>query len=113
MIRIPVVWTRPKRVDEEFRQALAHDGVRHTRIRAGQPQSNGCVERVHQTILEECFRPTFARALIPRFTALRADLAHYLRYYNHDRARTGRRTQDCPPAEVLGAAKMWPHRSSR
>ena len=96
-----------------FRQALAHAGVRHTRIRAGRPQSNGCVERVHQTILEECYRPTFARALIPRFTALRTDLAQYLRYYNHDRAHTGRRTQGRTPAQVLGAAKMWPQRSSR
>ena len=93
-----------------FRQALAHADVRHTRICAGRPQSNGCVERVHQTILEECFRPTFPRALIPRFTALRTDLARYLQYYNHDRAHSGRRTQGRTPAQVLGAAKMWPSR---
>ena len=43
-----------------FTQALHHAGVRHTRIRAGRPQSNGCVEHVHQTILEECDRLTFA-----------------------------------------------------
>ena len=96
-----------------FRQALAHTGVRHTRIRAGRPQSNGCVEGVHQTILEECYRPTFARALVPRFTALRTDLARYLQFYNHDRAHTGRRTQGRTPAQVLGAAKMWPTRPSR
>ena len=48
-----------------FTDALRRAGVRHTRIRAGRPQSNGCVERVHQTILAECYRPTFARALIP------------------------------------------------
>ncbi len=96
-----------------FTQALHRAGVRHTRIRAGRPQSNGCVERVHQTILEECYRPTFARALIPRFTALRTDLAQYLQYYNRHRAHTGRRTQGRTPAQVLGAAKMWPQRPSR
>ena len=29
-------------------------GARHRFIRAGRPQTNGCVERVQQTILEEC-----------------------------------------------------------
>ena len=80
-----------------FTDSRRRAGVRHTRIRAGRPQSNGCVERVHQTILEDCYRPTFARALIPRFTALRADLVQYLRYYNHDRAHTGRRIQGRTP----------------
>jgi len=27
--------------------------------------SNGCVERVQQTILDECWKPAFARYLIP------------------------------------------------
>ena len=96
-----------------FTDALQAAGIRHTRIAAGRPQSNGCVERVPQTILEECYRPTFARALVPRFTALRTDLARYLRYYNDDRAHTGRRTQGRTPAHVLGAAKMWPRRPAR
>ena len=71
------------------------------------------MERVHQTILDQCHRPTFARALIPHFTALRADLAGCLHAYNHDRAHTGRLTQGLTPAEVLGAAKMWPQRPPR
>ena len=76
---------------------------------AGRPQSNECVERVHQTILEGCYRPTFARALIPRFTALRTDLAHHFQCYSHDRAHTQGRT----PAQAFGAAKFWPQRPSR
>ena len=96
-----------------FTAALRRAGVRHMRIRAGRPQSNGCVERVHQTILEECCCPTFARALVPHFTALRTDLARYLEYDDHGGAHTGRRTQGRTPAQVLGAAKMWPQRPSR
>ena len=46
-----------------FTDALAALGVRHTRIRAGRPQTNGHVERLHRTILEECWRPAFARFL--------------------------------------------------
>lgn len=48
------------------------------------------MERVQLTILEECWRPAFSRSLAPRITALRRDLEEYLRYYNTDRAHTGR-----------------------
>jgi transposase InsO family protein len=60
-------------------------GARHLFIRAGHPQTNGVVERVQQTILEECWKPAFARYLIPKYTGLRLDLDRYLRYYNTDR----------------------------
>ena len=39
-----------------YSEALHRTGVHHTRIRAGRPQSNGCAERVHQTIVAECSR---------------------------------------------------------
>ncbi len=83
-------------------------GAEHRLIRAGRPTSNGVVERMHRTILEECWRPSFARSLVPKLTALRRDLYSYLRYYNVDRAHTGRHTRGRTPAEVLGARKMRP-----
>ena len=83
-------------------------GARHRLIRAGRPTSNGAVERVQRTILEECWRPSFARSLVPRYTALRRDLDAYLGYYNYDRAHTGRHTQGRTPWQVLGARKTRP-----
>lgn len=91
-----------------FKQTLSELGADHTFIRAGRPQSNGCVERVQLTILEECWKPAFARHLIPKITGLARDLKAYLRYYNQERAHTGRNTRGRTPAEVLGKAKMWP-----
>jgi transposase InsO family protein len=90
----------------EFTATVTSVGARHRRIRAGRPTSNGAVERVQRTILEECWRPSFARSLVPRYTALRRDLDAYLDYYNFDRAHTGRHTKGRTPAEVLGARKM-------
>jgi len=85
------------------------DGVRHTQIRSGRPQTNGHVERLHRTILEECWRPAFARYLQVRFTGLRRDLARYLHEYNCDREHHGRITQGKRPADlVYGARKMEP-----
>ena len=51
---------------QEFRSAsfqatITQLGARHRFIRAGRPQTNGCVERVQQTILEECWKPASAR----------------------------------------------------
>jgi transposase InsO family protein len=91
----------------EFERAVERVGARHVFIHAGRPQTNGCVERVQETILEECWKPAFARALIPKYTGLRLDLERYLRYYNTDRAHTGRWTKGRTPEEVLGKVKMW------
>jgi transposase InsO family protein len=90
-----------------FGQVIAELGARHSFIRAGRPQTNGCVERVQQTILDECWKPAFARYLIPKQTGLRLDLERYLRYYNTERAHTGRWTRGRTPEEVLGKAKLW------
>lgn len=92
---------------EGFEAAVRRLGARHLFIRAGRPQTNGVVERVQQTILEECWKPAFARSLIPRYTGLRLDLDRYLRYYNTDRAHTGRWTKGRTPEQVIGKVKMW------
>jgi transposase InsO family protein len=93
----------------DFRAAIEALGARQTKIRAGRPQTNGHVERLHRTILEECWRPAFARYLQVRFTGLRRDLAHYLNDYNFDREHHGRTTAGRRPADlVYGARKMEP-----
>lgn len=90
-----------------FGDALRRLGARQVFIRAGRAQTNGCVERVQGTILEECWKPVFARYLIPKITGLRLDLGRYLDYCNTDRAHNGRWTRGRTPDEVLGKAKMW------
>jgi transposase InsO family protein len=85
------------------------DGVAHTQIRSGRPQTNGHVERLHRTILEECWRPAFARFLQVRYHGLKRHLAHYLHDYNYDRDHHGRQTAGrCPADLVYGAHKMEP-----
>ena len=90
-----------------FDAALGHLGAAHTLIRPGRPQSNGFVERVQRTILDESWKPAFARYLVPKYMGLRRELDSYLMEYNFDRTHRGRLTQGRTPAEVLGAAKMW------
>ena len=65
------------------------------------------MERVQGTILEEWWKPAFARHLIPKQTGLRRDLERYLHYYNSDRAHTGRWTRGRTPESVIGKARLW------
>ena len=93
----------------EFGDALRDVGAVQTRIHPGRPTSNGSVERVQRTILEECWRPSFARSLVPKLGGLERDLEGYLAYYNTERAHTGRYTQGRTPWQTLvGARKMGP-----
>lgn len=90
-----------------FHKTVARLGARVTHIRSGRPQTNGHVERLHRTILEECWRPAFARYLHVRFTGLRRDLDTYLKSYNFDRAHHGRLTAGQIPADIVyGHRKM-------
>jgi hypothetical protein len=72
---------------------------------AGRPQTNGNVEALHRTILKECWRPSFARYLYPRYTGLRRELETYLRYYNFDRVHLGRPTRGRIPADIIYGAR--------
>jgi transposase InsO family protein len=90
-----------------FTDALATLGAHQTRIHADRPQTNGAVEALHKTILDECWRQVFARYLHVRFQGLKRELERYLAYYNFDRARTGRLTRGRIPGDIVyGARKM-------
>jgi transposase InsO family protein len=91
----------------DFRSTLAQLNVEHTLIRAGRPQTNGHVEALHRVILEECWRPAFARYLHVRFTGLKRDLDQYIDDYNFHRVHNGRLTRGRIPAEIVyGARKV-------
>jgi transposase InsO family protein len=91
----------------DFPNTLERLGVRHSRIHAGRPQTNGNVEALQKTILDECWRPAFARYIYPRYTGLKRELDTYLGFYNNDRVHHGRLTQGRIPAEIVyGARKM-------
>jgi transposase InsO family protein len=89
----------------DFRDAVEAEGASQRFIKAGRPNSNGCVERLQLTILEECWRPAFARSLAPKITALAKDLDEYLDYFNFDRAHTGRLTKGRVPGDIVFGAR--------
>ncbi len=92
---------------ERFHATIERLGAKVTHIHAGRPQTNGHVEALHKTILEECWRPAFARYLYPRYSSLTRELDRYLAYYDFDRVHHGRLTRGRIPADIVyGANKM-------
>ncbi len=92
---------------ERFHTTIERLEAKITHIHAGRPQTNGHVEALHKTILEECWRPAFARYLHPRYTSLKRELDRYLAYYDYDRIHHGRLSQGRIPADIVyGARKM-------
>jgi transposase InsO family protein len=60
---------------KDFGQTVSQLGARQRFIKAGRPNSNGCVEGLQLTILEECWRPAFVGAglLLTHLRRLRFD----------------------------------------
>lgn len=88
-------------VDHRFTEALKGLGVIHRLIAPGRPQSNGKVEQVQNTILQECWKPAFVAATEPSITGLRGELNVCLEDYNHHRPHGGKWNQGRTPAEII------------
>jgi transposase InsO family protein len=87
---------------DELCQQLA---VRHTRTKTRHAFTNAFVERLQQTILHDHWRIEFRRRYFTRLHHLEASLQSYLRFYNHERAHHGYRTQGRTPAQILWGAR--------
>ncbi len=80
-----------------FTDHLTHLGIDHRRTPPRSPNHNAIVERFHQTILDECWRPAFHRRLFTSTTQLQhqanAWLASYTNRPNHGDRMNGRTPQ--------------------
>jgi transposase InsO family protein len=69
---------------------LAIEDVDHTRTKAKSPQTNGIVERLHKTMLNEFYRIAFRKKIYHSIDELQADLDAWTREYNAERPHQGR-----------------------
>ena len=71
-------------VSHAWRDEHLRLGIKHSRIRPRRPQTNGKVERLNRTLLEEWAY----RRLYTSEKARRAALSGWLHHYNHHRPHT-------------------------
>jgi transposase InsO family protein len=74
----------------EYELYLAIENIDHTRTKVKSPQTNGIVERLHKTMLNEFYRITFRKKIYTSLGELQTDLEEWLRYYNEERVHQGR-----------------------
>jgi len=89
-----------------FDVACRELGLRHTRTKPRHAWTNGFVERLQGTILQELWRVVFRRRYFTSRAALQRALDGFMRYYNTERPHQGYRVRGRTPAALVwgGAA---------
>lgn len=91
---------------------LALHDIEHRRTKVRSPRTNGFVERMNRTLLDECFRIKGRTTWYTAPEEIQRDLDKYLSFYNLKRSHQGYRLKGRTPAqalrEALGRKKLPP-----
>jgi transposase InsO family protein len=93
---------------------LQLEGIEHRTTKVRRPQSNGFVERLHRTLLDEHFRIKGREKWYESVDEMQKDLDSYLHHYNHERAHQGRGMEGRTPYQAFldGILKKEPGRKA-
>jgi transposase InsO family protein len=87
-----------------FELLLAMEGIEHRTTRIRSPRTNGFVERMNRTLLDECFRVAGRTTWYLEVDEIQRDLDRFLGYYNLERTHQGYRLRGRTPAQALREA---------
>jgi len=80
---------------------LQLEGIEHRTTKVRRPQSNGFVERLHRTLLDEHFRLEGRRKWYETVADMQKDLNTYLTHYNTKRTHQGRNMKGRTPYQAF------------
>jgi len=80
---------------------LQLEGIEYKRTRVNRPQSNGIVERLHRTLLDEHFRVEGRRTWFETIAEMQTVLDAYLLDYNTKRPHQGRGMNGRTPSKAF------------
>ncbi len=80
---------------------LQLEGIEHRTTKVRRPQSNGFIERLHRTLLDEHFRIAGRTKWYESIEEMQKDLDVYLKTYNEKRPHQGRLMNGRTPAEMF------------
>jgi len=84
-----------------FELFLQLEEIEHRTTQIRRPQSNGIVERLHRTLLDEHFRIQGRIKFYESLEEMQNDLDSYLQTYNYERAHQGRNMNGRTPHQVF------------
>ena len=74
----------------EYELYLAMENIDHSRTKVKSPQTNGIVERLHQTMPNEFYRVAMRKKIYHSIEEMQVDLDAWLGDYNSNRPHQGR-----------------------
>jgi transposase InsO family protein len=80
---------------------LAVADIEHRTTKVRSPRTNGFVERMNRTLLDECFRVHGRTTWYTTTAEIQRDLDAFLRYYNLERSHQGYRLKGRTPVQAL------------
>ncbi|MDS4071742.1 MAG: integrase core domain-containing protein [Defluviicoccus sp.] len=80
------------------------EDIEHRNTRGRTPRTNGFVERMNKTLLDECFRVNGRTTWYIEPEEIRRDLDWFMRYSNLERSHQGYRLKGRTPAQALKEA---------
>jgi transposase InsO family protein len=80
---------------------LAVEGIKHRTTKVRSPRTNGFVERMNRTLLDECFRVQGRTKWYEGPDQIQRDLDTFMAFYNFRRTHQGYRVQGRTPAKAL------------
>lgn len=80
---------------------LQLEGIEHRTTKVRRPQSNGFVERLHRTLLDEHFRIQGRKKWYETVDQMQQDLDAYLKRYNTERSHQGRNMKGRTPSRAF------------
>jgi transposase InsO family protein len=91
---------------------LQLEGIKHRKTKVARPQSNGFVERLHRTLLDEHFRLMGRKKWYESIDEMQKDLEIYLKQYNQQRPHQGRNMNGRTPYKVFVDEKVKPEKTT-
>jgi transposase InsO family protein len=77
------------------------EDIEHRTTKIRSPRTNGFVERMNRTLIDECFRVQGRQTWYVGVEEIQRDLGRFLRYYNLERSHQGYRLKGRTPAQAL------------
>ena len=85
----------------EYELYLQIEGIEHSKTQVRHPQTNGICERLHRTMQEEFYAVAFRKKVYNNLEEMQKDLDEWMKYYNQERAHSGRYCYGKTPMETF------------
>lgn len=90
------------RVEQHPFQLFLHlNEITHSRTKAYTPQTNGCTEKLNQTIQNEFYKVAFRKKVYATLEMIQQDLDLFMRSYNEDRTNQGKHCRGRTPMQCF------------